>query len=123
AKMHVLREDSDRSLEEDSVDFGEFSKELLAHFDSIGADIHALVDEWESSRAQLAASIEKKESRRSLSIGGSTLVGGDTPRTSIYDVNWAEDLKTPSPSTISEVGSYEPEKELFEAVSEPPVRV
>lgn len=119
AKMHVLREDSDRCLQ-DSADFSEFGTELLAHYDSIGADIHSLVEEWESSRAALAQSIIKKDNRRSLSIGGSTLVGGDTPRTSVYDQSWADsDLLSNATSPPMSEGFPEPEKEVFEAVSEP----
>jgi hypothetical protein len=121
AKMHVLREDSDRNMR-DSVDMAEFADELLAHYDSIGSDIHALVDEWENSRSTLAACVEQRDTKRnslksSLSLGGTTLAG-DTPRNS---VNWDNESPSFSPSMVPLPDSDE-EKEVYEAVSLPPVR-
>ncbi|KAA8905478.1 Mysoin-binding motif of peroxisomes-domain-containing protein [Sphaerosporella brunnea] len=83
AKMHVLREESDRTLQESS-DLSDFGRDLLSHYDSIGADLRGLVDEWENARACLAMSVERQSPRNSGSpdsIDGSTLVG-DTPRNS-----------------------------------------
>jgi len=85
AKMHVLREESDRTLQE-SPDFGDFGRDLLHHYDSIGADLRGLVDEWENARGYLAMSVDKQDRADSPfaspeSLDGTTLVG-DTPRNS-----------------------------------------
>lgn len=134
AKMHVLREESDRSLrEKPSAHQHEFGAELLSHYDSIGADLRGLVDEWESGRAYLALCVDRNgaaatntggapspESDRSIS--GTTLVG-DTPRNSglFSSDTWGdvaalaaiEDAATPQENDGGE------EELVFEAVAEP----
>lgn len=124
--MHVLREDSDRNMR-DSVDMAEFADELLAHYDSIGSDIHALVDEWENSRSAIAACVEQRDTKRnslksSLSLGGTTLAG-DTPRNSLYGKEW--DNESPdfgSPSMVPLPDSDE-EKEVYEGEALPQIRL
>ena len=84
AKMHILREESNKTLEL-SEDSSELRMSLLVQYDSIGTDLKALVEEWENGRAALAVNIEKNEHRISLSSAGflsprspSTSLGGTT---------------------------------------------
>lgn len=60
AKMQILREESDKSLQDESMDLVEFGPDLLAHYDSIGSDLQALMQEWESGRTLLVMSIDKQ---------------------------------------------------------------
>lgn len=93
AKMQILREESDKTLQDESLDLVEFGPDLLAHYDSIGSDLHALMNEWESGRALLVTSIDKQggdstgSNRNSLMsplspMGWAQSLDGDTPRNS-----------------------------------------
>ncbi|KAL7272079.1 hypothetical protein RUND412_005130 [Rhizina undulata] len=127
AKMHVLREESDRTLR-DSSDYSEFGHHLLAHYDSIGSDLHALVDEWENSRSLLATSLDRQDRANSSSphsspdsLSGATLVG-DTPRNSLLfnkeGVEWADFAGLSflsQPAKEIDLGI----EEVFEAIAEP----
>jgi len=73
--MQILREESSRRVEDSSGDDGgapELGASLLAQYDSIGADLRALVQAWETGRAALAANIERQERRvsQASSSGG-----------------------------------------------------
>ncbi|KAG0638656.1 Mysoin-binding motif of peroxisomes-domain-containing protein [Tuber brumale] len=126
AKMHVLREESDRTLKESTglIDFG---PDLLIHYDSIGADLHALVNEWEDGRSFLAMSLDRNASsppsKPPESVSGTTLVG-DTPRNSTLfgsgGTGWADDAGFGlfSPTTEDRERLSEDEQ-VFEAVAEP----
>jgi len=124
--MHVLREESDRTLKE-STDLVDFGPDLLIHYDSIGADLHALVNEWEDGRSFLAMTLDRNASsplsKSSGSVSGTTLVG-DTPRNSILsgsgDTGWADDagLGLFSPTTEDREHHSEDEQ-VFEAIAEP----
>ena len=83
-KMHILREESNKTLEL-SDDSSELRMNLLVQYDSIGTDLKALGEEWENGRAALAVNIERNERRISLSSAGflsprspSTSLGGIT---------------------------------------------
>lgn len=123
--MHVLREESDRTLRE-STDLVDFGPDLLLHYDSIGADLHALVNEWEDGRSFLAMSLDRNfgspQSKYSESISGTTLAG-DTPRNSLLlggGTGWADDagLGLYSP-TADGKGHLSDDEQVFEAVAEP----
>ena len=131
AKMHVLREESDRTLQE-SHDLSDFGRDLLAHYDSIGADLKGLVDEWENARAFLTLSVDRQTSPRNSkspeSIDGATLVG-DTPRNSgLFGKDagggWADaagmGLFSQAEAELGQETADETMEEVFEAVAEPP---
>lgn len=53
AKMYILREESSRILQQPEI--GTHARdELLEHYDSLGADLHALLADWEDGRQMLA---------------------------------------------------------------------
>jgi len=133
--MHVLREESDRTLQEDA-DLSEFGREMLQHYDSIGADLRGLVDEWENSRAYLIMNLNQRDRansgspeslKGSESISGTTLVG-DTPRNSglfTKDGGWGDaacfSLLSPTKGDRSDdQGTDSDVEEIFEGVAEPP---
>ncbi|KAI9828769.1 MAG: hypothetical protein M1832_001874 [Thelocarpon impressellum] len=125
AKLHVLREESDKSLDgaEDAVELG---SDMMAQYESIGKDLQMLMQEWESGKASLALNIDRNEKRVSQisnglrsptpSLGGATMVeGGGSPADAFRALNgesrarWSMDLSTSN----SEDG------EVFEAVASP----
>ncbi|KAF4982559.1 hypothetical protein FZEAL_1838 [Fusarium zealandicum] len=123
AKLHLLREESDRSLN-DSNDISELGPNLMAQFESIGMDLKDLMAAWEEGRAALALGIDRNEKRLSSmstllspasSLSGLTTVeeGGGT----------AEALKAltgESPPSSDYAGSTAAEApEVFEAVALP----
>ncbi|KAI9679903.1 MAG: hypothetical protein M1817_004918 [Caeruleum heppii] len=87
AKLHVLREESDKTLDE-AVDVTELGSNLMAQYDSIGGDLKMLMQEWEDGKASLASNIDKNEKRISQassglrsptsSLGGMTIVDGNS---------------------------------------------
>ena len=121
AKMHVLREESEKSLE-GNVDVAELGPNLLAQYDSIGNDLRMLMQEWESGRATLASHIDKTGRRLSqlsgdsrspaVSLDGSTVVEG-SPADALRALN-GEDTLHPS----TDLNALE-EEEVFEAVATP----
>ncbi|KAI5798878.1 Mysoin-binding motif of peroxisomes-domain-containing protein [Geopyxis carbonaria] len=133
AKMHVLREESDRTLQESS-DLSDFGKDLLSHYDSIGADLRGLVDEWENARASLVMSVDRRDransnsprsSKSPESLAGTTLVG-NTPRNSGLfnkEGGWADAAGLGLLASPREEKNPSEEdsgtEEVYEAVAEP----
>ncbi|KAI9794198.1 MAG: hypothetical protein M1816_006123 [Peltula sp. TS41687] len=128
AKMHVLREESEKSLE-GSVDVAELGSNLLAQYDSIGNDLRMLMQEWESGRATLASHIDRTGRRLSqlsgdsgrspaVSLDGSTVVEG-SPADALRALN-GEDTLRPTSTDLNALGEEaEEEEEVFEAVATP----
>ncbi|GLA76409.1 hypothetical protein AtubIFM55763_007982 [Aspergillus tubingensis] len=123
AKMHILKEASSSNLER--PDAGEFEASLLPQYESIGADIRSLLQEWESGKSALMSSLGKPAnpefSRPSSflktplsptpSLGGSTAVEG-----SPADALRALTGENTDPSIVH---TLDDEEEIFEAVALP----
>ncbi|EEY18667.1 conserved hypothetical protein [Verticillium alfalfae VaMs.102] len=82
AKLQLLREESDRTLNE-SDDISEMGSNLMSQYESIGVDLKALMQAWEEGKAALAVGIDRNEKRLSSmstllsptsSISGPTVV-------------------------------------------------
>ncbi|KAL1854558.1 hypothetical protein Plec18170_004648 [Paecilomyces lecythidis] len=58
AKMHVIREESDASLEQKGNE-SDVTASLMAQYESIGADIRGLLQEWEAGKSALIAGFER----------------------------------------------------------------
>ena len=126
AKMHLLRDDSERVLDE-SNENSKFGVDLLEQYDSIGSDLKDLVQEWEDGRSALATSVDKNELRAScspslllapmsptLSLGGLTAVGDNSP-----DALKALNGCPRSPRSRSSTTTSSSCEEVFEAVALP----
>ena len=124
--MHLLRDESDRALDESS-EMSDFGPNLLAQYDSIGEDLKTLTQEWDHGRAALNASIGKNANRLSpshsglltpmsptVSIGGLTAVDGDSPEMLGTLGENSRSPRSRSSTTDSSFG-----EEVFEAVSLP----
>lgn len=62
AKMHVLREESDKTLDE-SEEVTDLGNTLMAQYESIGTDLRCLMQEWEDGKNALASNIDRNEKR------------------------------------------------------------
>ncbi|KAJ6789818.1 hypothetical protein PWT90_04509 [Aphanocladium album] len=121
AKLHLLREESDRALD-DSNDISEMGPNLMAQYDSIGVDLKELMAAWEEGKNALAVGIDRNEKRLSSM---STLL---SPRSSMSGVTFAEDgnaadalkaLTGESPTRSETKESPVIDPEVFEAVAIP----
>lgn len=126
AKMRLLRDESDEALE-CSDEVLESSTNLLSQYDSIGADLKGLMQEWEEGRAALATNLEKKDHKKSLSstsnalpvsptfsLSGATAVGG-SPQDALQALNGFSKPPRSRSSTMTSSSS----EEVFEAVALP----
>ncbi|KAF6798843.1 proliferating cell nuclear antigen [Colletotrichum sojae] len=122
AKLQLLREESDRSLNE-SDDISELGINLLSQYESIGADLKILMQAWEEGKAALAQGIDRNEKRLSSM---STLL---SPASSLSGLTTVEEggaeaalkaLNGESPSSLDFSSTGEPDtEEIFEAVAQP----
>ncbi|KAL9070607.1 MAG: hypothetical protein Q9161_004778 [Pseudevernia consocians] len=126
AKMRLLRDESDEALER-SDEVSDSSTNLLGQYDSIGADLKGLMQEWEQGRAALATNLEKKDHKRTLSstsnaipasptssLSGATAVGG-SPQDALQAHNGFSKPPRSRSSTMTSSSS----EEIFEAVAMP----
>ena len=128
AKMHILREESDHALSTFSEDVSELGASLLSQYDSIGADLKCLIQEWEDGRSALAINIDRNGRRISSSsatglalsrsatpnsLGGLTAVGGSSPTDALKVLDGEGDSR---PSSMEVTSSDE---EVFEAIALP----
>jgi hypothetical protein len=121
AKFTLLREESDRTLNE-AEDISELGPNLMAQYDSIGQDLRMLMQAWEEGRAALASGIDRNEKRLSsmsnamsptTSLSGLTTVeeGGALEALKALNGEPASDPNLDSPN--------EPDPEVLEAVAMP----
>lgn len=121
AKLHVLREESDRNLDE-TEDVSELGTHLMIQYESIGIDLKALMQEWEEGKAALASNIDRNE-RRVSSMSGmlspTTSLGG---LTAVEEGNASDALKAlngePRSRNSMDFSSSDAE-EVFEAMAIP----
>ena len=124
AKLHILREEADRALDESNeIDLG---SNLISQYDSIGADLKSLMQEWEDGKASLVMNIDKHERRISSSsngflsvshsstpsLSGLTAVGGCSPIDALKILNGEVRSQTSVDTTSSD-------EEVFEAIALP----
>jgi hypothetical protein len=129
AKMQVLREETNKSLE-DTEDVTDLGHSLLAQYDSIGADLKSLVQAWEAGKNALALNIDRHERRISQassglrspvpSLGGLTAVDEGSPSDALRALNG--DLLSPHQSAPSSDQGSTSDDEVFEAIALPKTR-
>ena len=124
--MRLLRDESDEAMER-SDEVPESSTSVLAQYDSIGADLKGLMQEWEEGRTALATNLEKKDHKRSLSsasnalpasptfsLSGATAVGG-SPQDALQVLKRFSKPPRSRSSTMTSSSS----DEIFEAIALP----
>lgn len=125
AKMHLLRDDSDKVLD-DSHETSQNWHNIVLQYESIGEDLRIILQEWEQGREALLFTVDKSENRLStssasgcaplsptLSIGGSTAVEGSPPN-ALRAINRLSSCRSRSSTATSASG-----EEIFEAVAVP----
>ncbi|PNS20432.1 hypothetical protein CAC42_5882 [Sphaceloma murrayae] len=130
AKMTLLREESNAALS-NADDLTDLGPSLLSQYESIGADIHALLADWESGKAALTTNIIKHERRISLassngmrspisgSFHGLAAVNEGGPADALRALNGDRE---PSVSPRSSMPSTPRDEEVFEAIAMPKQR-
>jgi hypothetical protein len=123
AKMALLREESDKALNE-AEDVSGLGQDLMAQYESIGQDLRTLTQAWEEGRAALASGIDRNEKRLSsmstmllsptISLSGLTTVEESGPLEALKALTGA----SPAPSSTSSADAAEHE-EVYEAVALP----
>lgn len=130
AKLALLREESDRTLNE-ANDITELGPNLMSQYESIGQDIKMLIQAWEEGKTALASGINRNEKRLSsigalispsISLSGLTTVGEEEGN----EGNAEDALRALTGGGASPLGGStvgDPEDEVvFEAMSLPPMR-
>lgn len=127
AKMTLLREESDRALNEAS-DISELGPDLMDQYESIGSDLKMLQQAWQDGKAALASGIDRNEKRLSsvsgmvsptMSWGGLSTVGEESGG-GVSDALKA--LTGEQPDGFDMSSTTGESEEIFEAVAGPPQR-
>ncbi len=123
AKMQILREETNRSIEQ-SDDLTDLGPNLMAQYESIGADLKELMQAWEAGKASLQSNITKRERR--ISHASSSI---RSPISSISGLTAVEEgggpadaLKALTGDTLSNrssMATMPSDEEVFEAVAMP----
>lgn len=132
AKMQILREESNKILEDSGDDVTELGAHLMSQYESVGADLKSLLQAWESGKSALALNIDRHERRISQasssglrspvpSLGGLTAVDEGSPSDALRALNGEVGL---SPRVSSAPSSVEgtSDDEVFEAIAMPKTR-
>ncbi|KAL1585853.1 hypothetical protein WHR41_05119 [Cladosporium halotolerans] len=133
AKMQVLREETNRSIES-SDDLTDLGPNLMAQYDSIGTDLKDLMQAWETGKASLQSNISRQEKRLSFasnasglrspvsSLGGLTAVDEDgSPMNALKLLSGDGDGMASNRSSLGTSPSEEGEA-VFEAIAMPKKR-
>lgn len=122
AKMHVIREESDAVIEKTDDDSG-LGSTMITQYESIGADLRGLLQEWEAGKSALASSLEKPSDKLSrppslispasptFSLGGMTAVDG-SPDSALKCLNGDDQPRQSHDNDMDDA-------EVFEAVALP----
>ncbi|KAL3962046.1 hypothetical protein ACCO45_003569 [Purpureocillium lilacinum] len=119
AKLHLLREESDRALD-DSNDVSELGPNLMSQYESIGVDLKDLMAAWEEGKTALALGIDRNEKRlssMSTALSPTTSLSG---LTTVGEGGTADALKALTGESPPSSEAPEPDTpEVFEAVALP----
>lgn len=78
AKMHVLRDESDKLLE-NTDETAQSGPNLFLQYESIGEDLKSLLRDWEQGRVALVSNIDRNHNRRSSPLPGKADPPSPTP--------------------------------------------
>jgi hypothetical protein len=121
AKLHVLRDESDKHLNE-TEEVAELGTHLMIQYESIGIDLKALMQEWEDGKAALASNIDRNERRISsmsgmlsptISLGGLTAVEEGNVSDALKALNGESRSRNSMDFSSSDA------EEIFEAIALP----
>ncbi|KAG8624224.1 hypothetical protein KVT40_009200 [Elsinoe batatas] len=129
AKMTLLREESNTAVSS-ADDLTDLGPTLLSQYESIGADLHALLADWETGKNALSTNITKHERRISFASSGlrSPASGSFNGLASVDEGGPADALRAlngdreGSLSPRSSMPSTPGDEEVFEAIALPKQR-
>lgn len=118
AKMHIIREECNSHIKRDEA-VGDIESNLLAQYESIGADIRGLLQEWEAGKSTLLNNLEKPSVADRLSHSSSGLKSPVSPTPSLGGTTAVEG--SPADALKALNGESRPsssviDDEIFEAV-------
>ena len=123
--MRLLRDESDDTLDH-SDELPKSSTNMLEQYDSIGADLKSLMQEWEDGRAALATNLEKRDHKKSVSSTNAfpasptiSLPGTTTVGESAEDTLQNFDGLSKPPRSRSSTAASSSSEEVFEAIALP----
>ena len=139
AKLYLLKEDSTQALANPSseVELSEISASLRDQYDTLGADLQALMHAWESDKQALAQDITRQTRRMScsssqgsdvfsprISLNGhlESVQENDAGKENSLDVHSPMSLPLSPPATDDGNEDNSATDEVFEAVGSPKVR-
>ena len=125
AKLHLLREESDRVLNEAETDVSQLGLSLMAQYNSIGADIKTLMQAWEDGKAALASGIDRHEKRLSNMSAIISPASSLSGLTTVEESGSLDALKALSGDAVSSTDVSPTEldiEQVFEAVARPRTR-
>lgn len=123
AKLHLLREESDRALD-GSSDVSKLGPNLMSQYEAIGADLGELMSTWEEGKTALALGIDRNEKRLSSMSTGLSSTSSPSEPTSLDSIGaWEATRRRNSDSSPTrgpkDDVEAEPPVEVFEAVARP----
>ena len=119
AKLHVLRDESDKNLNE-TEEVAELGTNLMIQYESIGIDLKALMQEWEEGRAALASNIDRNERRVSSMSGMLSPTSSLGGLTAVEEGGISDALKALNGESRNSLDlSSSDAEEVFEAIALP----
>ena len=139
AKLYLLREDSKRALANPSseVELSSVSAPLREQYESLGADLQALMHAWEEGKKALSQDITRQARRISRSSSLSSEAGGrraaaysgletvgedDGRKQTLAALNGSTTMPISPPATDDGSDENSNNGEVFEAISSPKIR-
>ncbi|EEH38003.1 hypothetical protein PAAG_00924 [Paracoccidioides lutzii Pb01] len=128
AKMQLIREESDASLER-ATDDTDFGTTLTTLYESIGTDLRGILQEWEAGKSSLLATLEnsgrlsrptsslKSPASPTFSLGGVTAVDGGPPEA--LRALTGEDQQQQQQQSLQSPDNNMDDDEVFEAIALP----
>lgn len=119
AKLHVLRDESDKNLNE-TEEVAELGTNLMIQYESIGIDLKALMQEWEEGKAALASNIDRNERRVSSMSGMLSPTSSLGGLTAVEEGGISDALKALNGESRNSLDlSSSDAEEVFEAIALP----
>ncbi len=121
AKMQILREETNRSISQ-SEDLSDLGPNLMAQYESIGADLKELMQAWEAGKSSLQSNLTKHERRISRNSSVRSPISSISGLTAVEEGGPADALKAltgDSMSNRSSMATTPSDEEVFEAVAVP----
>lgn len=123
AKMHIVSEETNAHM--DRPNTSDFEATLLAQYESIGSDIRALLEEWETGKAVIMNSRDRSSTAGQPQLESTFLPMSPTPSlggTTAVEGSPTDALKALNGDLRPDLTHSYDDEEIFEAVVSPTTR-